>query len=290
MSHLDDRRTTRNRYSEAIGRYLGATGYREPVPVPHGRTRSTTGVVLAGVDETPTSYSAVDHAAVQAELRGWDLRLLHVQHGYEIGAAADEASRRLLEHMAERVRAYSPGVAVSTRVAVGAAAPLLLSDAYNANLLVVGHRHHATGTAFGLSVADRVAAHHTGPVMVVRVPGWPPGPGFGTRPIVVGVDDKTPPAVFEYAVDEARVRGSDLIVLHAVARVTADHEPEESHGVTVHRQYVARDPVAALVGASASASAVVVGRRGPGSFAGALLGSVSRALVQQARCPVFLVG
>jgi hypothetical protein len=26
-------------------------------------------------------------------------------------------------------------------------------------------------------------------VLVVRVPGWPPGPDFATRPFVVGVDD-----------------------------------------------------------------------------------------------------
>jgi nucleotide-binding universal stress UspA family protein len=41
---------------------------------------------------------------------------------------------------------------------------------------------------------------------------------------------------------------------------------------------------------STRAAALVVGRRGPGSMPAALLGSVSRAVVQHAHCPVFLVG
>jgi nucleotide-binding universal stress UspA family protein len=311
MSDLENRRAERrsrpdaggvrvaSRYSDAVNRYLGAVGYRETVTASDAgseaapaATRRSTGVVLVGVDETPTSYTAVDHAAIEAELRGWDLRLLHVRHATAALYSTGEIRARLLKHMTDRVHAYSPMITVTSRIVIGAASTLLLSDAHNADLVVVGHRHSAAGTAFGLSVADRVASHHTGPVLVVRVPGWPPAPKFGTRPLVVGVDD-TPASrrAVAFAMAEAGVRGCDVIMLHGTGTTdaTGDHV-EIVNGIRVHRRAVAGDPVTALITASDKAAAVVVGRRGPGAFAGALLGSVSRSLVQRAQCPVFLVG
>ncbi|MEV4702936.1 universal stress protein [Actinoplanes sp. NPDC049316] len=301
MSQLDDRRTEAQarhgmgttaptRYGQVINRYLGATGYRETATGTPARTRASTGVVLVGVDETPASYTAVDHAAVEAELRGWSLRMMHVQHSYELSEASRGAAARLLEHMTDRVHAYSPGVPVTSRIAIGSAAPLLLSNAHDVSLIVVGHRHRATGTAFGLSVADRVVSHHAGPAMVVRVPGWPPGPDFGARPMVVGVDEKTGPEVTRFALEEARVRGCELIVVHAGTAPVAAGHLDEPGGVVVHERLVSGDPAAALIDFSGRAAAVVVGRRGPGGLAGALLGSVSRAMVHRAQCPVFLVG
>jgi nucleotide-binding universal stress UspA family protein len=313
MSDIDKRRAERDarqsagdllhasRYGAVVNRYLGAVGYREaggePAAVRQPRpavdtSKSPAGVVLVGVDETPTSYTAVDHAAIEAELHGWDLRLFHVQRAAGLRYSARDEGARLIERMTNRVHAYSPTVAVSSHIAVGTAASLLLSDAYSASLVVVGHRHSAAGTAFGLSVGDRVAAHHSGPVLVVRVPGWPPGPDFGARPIVVGVDGKPGSAeVVEFAVAEARIRGCDVVMLHAGdPERAAEYLLETSGDVVLHRRTVAGDPVDALIEASGKAAAVVVGRRGPGAFAGALLGSVSRSMVQHAHCPVFLVG
>src|SRR3954452_10301049 len=72
------------RYSDAINRYLGTLAYRDApavrIPAAAPRPRPYTGVVIVGVDESPASYPAVDHAAVEAGLRGWDLRLVHVQY------------------------------------------------------------------------------------------------------------------------------------------------------------------------------------------------------------------
>ena len=283
------------RYSEAVNRYLGAIGYQEAGSAarkPEPRVdivKPHAGTVVVGVDETPTSYTAVDHAAIEAELRGWDLRLLHVQHAGGIRSGARDAGARLLERMTDRVHAYSPTVAVTSRITIGAAAPLLLSDTHDASLVVVGHRHSAAGTAFGLSVGDRVAAHHTGPVLVVRVPGWPPGPDFGTRPIVVGVDESpTSQRAIDFAIDEAHVRGCDVVVLHAAGQDGASKERLETYdGIQIHHRDLTGDPVPALIDASGTAAAVVIGRRG---FGGALLGTVSQAMIQHALCPVFLVG
>jgi nucleotide-binding universal stress UspA family protein len=56
------------------------------------------------------------------------------------------------------------------------------------------------------------------------------------------------------------------------------------------RQLVVEDhPVQALMNAAAGADLLVVGSRGLGSFAGALIGSVSQHLVQHAPCPVVII-
>lgn len=81
-----------SRYGDAVKRYLAATGdapaagsrasvasKAEPVTA----TGTRPGIVAVGVDETLTSYTAVDHAAIEAELHGWDLRLLHVRQAGE---------------------------------------------------------------------------------------------------------------------------------------------------------------------------------------------------------------
>jgi nucleotide-binding universal stress UspA family protein len=150
---------TPTRFGEAINRYLGAVGYRldEPVPAaaatgrPAARAAVAAGVVV-GVDDTPASYTAVDHAAIEAGLRGWDLRIVHVQHPGGLRPSSRDAGARLLERLTDRVHAYSPSVPVSCRLMVGTAAQLLLHHAGNAGLVVVGHRHSTVGATFGLSV------------------------------------------------------------------------------------------------------------------------------------------
>jgi len=287
---------TASRYGEAVNRYLSATGYRPaeegrvsaaPPPPPRTGGPVVGGLVVVGADDTLTSYTAVDHAAIEAEVRGWDLRVVHVMRPSGRRSGRDSGSR-LLERLTERVHGYSPTVPVTSRLVVGSPPALLLADAAAADLVVVGHRHGAAASAFGLSVGDRVAAGYRGTVLVVRIPGWPPGPGFALRPIVAGVD-RAPGRVTEFATEEARVRGCDLVMLHAGSVAERTDRFEIIDGVRVHHHNVPGDPATALITASAGAAAVVVGRSGligiPGS-----LGSVSRALVQRAHCPVFLVG
>ncbi|MCU7729527.1 universal stress protein [Actinoplanes sp. KI2] len=299
MSDLDRLRTERDsrqnypgtsRYSGAVNRYLGVLGHHPDDPgasvpgrVPSGVVAKT-GLVLVGVDDSPISHTAVDHAAIEAELRGWDLRMVHVQGSRQ---SAQDAGARLLERLTERVRACAPTVAVTSRIVTGAAASRLLVEGRHAGLVVVGHRHGAASSVFGVSVGERVAVDHSGVVMVVRIPGWPPGPGFAARPIVVGVDGDDSPVV-GFGHGEARLRGSELVLLHA-GRTPRVERVEIFGGVRMHRRFVADDPAAALVEASAGAAALVVGRHGPGGMPAGMLGSVSRAVVQHAHCPVFLV-
>jgi nucleotide-binding universal stress UspA family protein len=194
--------------------------------------------------------------------------------------------------MADRVHAFSGTVPVVSRLEVGNPAAVLIADAASADLMVVGRRHGTTGAAFGVAVGDRVAGHHGVPVLVVRVPGWPPGQGLVHRPIVVGVDDSPlSPRLIDFALSEARVRGCDVMLLHADGDPGAKTDLlEKVDGVVVHHRIDRAEPVAALVDASARAAAVVIGRRGHSGLTGVLLGSVSREVLQHAQCPVFLVG
>ncbi|MEU4164035.1 universal stress protein [Actinoplanes sp. NPDC026670] len=275
------------RFSEAINRYLGAAGYPDPCAiragiVPAGPDQPVTGLVVAGVDDTPISYVAADHAAIEASLHGWGLRLVTVRRD-----AADEAGAALLRRLIDRVHASAPEAQVTGRIAVGSdTAHTLIEQAGDADLLVVGHHHSAVATAIGLSVAGRVLRHHTHPVLVIRVPGWPAE--FGTRPLLVAVDGS--PAsrkTVQFALDEARARGCEVTVLHLVGAGTSLAARHEIlGGVPVHHRVLAADPVTALVEASETAAAMVIAQHG---LSAPLLEAAARALPQQARCPVFLV-
>lgn len=312
-----------NRYDEAVNRYLGAFGYadatslaekvreslrqgpaEQPATIPEIVGTPAKGCVVVGVDGSPGSFVAVDQATIEAELRGWDMRLVHVQHsGLGVRSSSRDRGAALLEEMIDRVHSWSPGVAVVSRLRVGSPAAVLIEDSAGAGLVVVGagSRGQGAGVLTG-SVSSHVAAHAHGPVLVIRVPDWPPGPGWATRPVVVGVDGSPgSEAAVEFAVQEARLRGSELVALYAVAEqaVPVGGRPDPlagdgvaalaPAGVNLHRRRVEADPRSALVAASAHAAAIVVGSRGKGGVGGLLLGSVSQALIHQAHCPVFVV-
>jgi nucleotide-binding universal stress UspA family protein len=306
MSDLDDRHAEQDarsrradlsrptRYAEAMNRYLGAAVHPtvEPSAIrspQHSRATSPAGVVLVGADDTATSYTAVDHAAIEAELRGWDLRILHAQLGRPLSSSRD-AGARLLQRLTDRVHAGSSSVPVNSRLVVGSAASLLLAEARAADLLVVGNHYGAAGAALGLSVADRLAGHHEGVLLVVRVPRPPNKPGVGERPIVVGVDQPgTPTPAVRFALQEALLRGCELVMLSARHGPAPADRTETIDGVLVHHRTMDADPVTALTGFSHRAAALVVGRRGFGGHPVTMIGSVSHAMIHKAGCPVFLV-
>ncbi|MEV0895427.1 universal stress protein [Actinoplanes sp. NPDC049802] len=283
-----------NRFSQVINRYLGAVSYPDPyadrpAPAPAAQPRPAPGGgrVLVGVDDSPISCVAVDHAAIEAELHGWELHLVTVRH-----RAGDPAGEALLRRLTDRVHASSPAVVVTARVAVGAhPAQILSAEAAGAGLLVVGHRHGRATTTLGRSVADRVARHHTGPVLVVRMPGWPSGPEFGKRPLVVAVDgspESETAVAFTFA--EARARACDVNLLHLAGSGDLVRRLEIHDGVPVHHRIISGDPATALIEESGRAAAVILGRQAHVPLAGSALAPAVALLPQRAYCPVFLVG
>ncbi|MEV4346460.1 universal stress protein [Actinoplanes sp. NPDC049596] len=280
------------RFGEAINRYLGAVGYPDPYAVKPGPAAARAavpppgGLVLVGADESPSACVAVDHAAVEAELHGWTLRLLNVRRG-----ESGEAGPALLDRLTARVRAGSPSTVVTSRLVIGPdPARALLAEAGEAALVVVGHHHGATATVFGRSVADRVARHHNGPVLLVRMPA---GSGWATRPLVVGVDSSAPArAALEFAFAEAEVRGCEVVVLHVVGDGTdLARRLDTRSRVPIRHKIIQGDPATALIEASGQAAALVLGRPEGGRLApGTALSAATHVLRRRALCPVFVVG
>jgi nucleotide-binding universal stress UspA family protein len=130
--------------------------------------------------------------------------------------------------------------------------------------------------------------------------------------VVVGVDgSETSVRAVDWAADQARLEKRPLTLLHAAtlgtlagldvdtrtisAAMQAEgravlhraHERAAEHGVgSVHSDLVLDDPRTVLLDASRHAHLLVVGSRGRGPVSSLLLGSVSVALTQHARCPV----
>ncbi|MGC5019437.1 universal stress protein [Micromonospora sp. DT47] len=281
--------------------------------------------VVVGVDGSPSSLVAAEHAARAAVLRS---RPLHLVHGYlhplgygvplnpyDLGLPAPtEEARKMLERTAADLADRWPGLTVQVRQVAGGPGATLVEESRRAELVVLGSR--GLGGFAGLllgSVGTQVAAHAHCPVLVVR-PKEQPIPVDG--PVLVGVDDSDGARLAAgYAADEAVRRGTPLVLVHVGPPDEDRPVPEEveesraayraeavrllaeasaavraDHPDLVVREHPVRaaSPARGLVEASGGASVLAVGTRGRGGFTGLLLGSVSQAVTQHAHCPVLV--
>ncbi|MEV4049988.1 universal stress protein [Amycolatopsis sp. NPDC049688] len=253
--------------------------------------------VLAGVDASEPSYAAVRWAAREAGRRDTTLRLVHACV-FE-GAPAPGSNELLLEHIyrwlhraAAIARDWAPGVRVETAVRLGLAADLLLEEAADAALVVLGS--HGLGGLRGAligSVALRVAAEAPCPVVVV--PGHQPA---RTGPVVAGIDrSESSEHALRFAFEEAAATRAPVLVVHAGgddAELAAhvDGWCRKYPDLEVRTRVVPeRVPARALQHAAPDARLIVVGTRGRGPVAGGILGSTGNTLLAHAACPVAVV-
>lgn len=140
------------------------------------------GRIVVGVDGSPSSQLALRWAVRQAGLTGstveaviaWRYPAMYAGYGVAPVSAADPvnfdelATKTLNEVIAEAV---DPGhaVRVTSKVAEGNAAQVLLDAAQGADLLVVGSRGRGgfAGALLG-SVSQHVATHSPCPVVIIR--------------------------------------------------------------------------------------------------------------------------
>ena len=282
----------------------------------------SSGDVLVGVDGSDASLRAVDWAAADAASRDSTLVVCCV-------AVAGTAERPMLWDGQElilvpaedvvrkataRARQESAELVVTGSVLRGDPAQQLLDRAREARLLVVGAR--GLGGFIGLlvgSVSEQVAGHAACPVVVVR------GHSSAGLPVLAGVDGSAAnQAAVWFAFDAAARRGVGLVAMCAAephwitpalgspaplapdldsaadeARSRLDRalQPwtDRHPDLPVRRVAVVKGAARALVEESSRAGLVVVGSRGHGTLAGAVLGSVSRHLLHHAECPVAIV-
>lgn len=141
------------------------------------RTRGQ-GVIVAGVDGSPSSRRAFDWALRQADATGMSIVAVlawRAPTGYGTGALVAqgvdwaEEARILLESIVAPAAAQWPQVSVEQRFVEGHPAAVLLEQARGADLLVVGSRGHGgfAGTLLG-SVSNHCVHHATCPVVVVH--------------------------------------------------------------------------------------------------------------------------
>ncbi|MCG5452449.1 MULTISPECIES: universal stress protein [Micromonospora] len=281
--------------------------------------------VVVGVDGSPSSLVAAEHAARAAVLRSRPLLLVHGYlhpsgygvplNPYDLGVPApSEEAQQMLERTAAELTGRWPGLAVEVRQVLGGPGATMIEESRRAELVVVGSRGLGgfTGLLLG-SVGAQVAAHAHCPVLVVR-PDEQPIPVDG--PVLVGVDgSESSRLAVGVGADEAALRDVPLVLAHVGppdGDRTVPEEIEESqaayqaeavrlladasavvraeHPDLVVREHPVRAAGAAqgLIEASGTASLLVVGTRGRAGFTGLLLGSVSQAAIQHAHCPVLV--
>ncbi|ETK32848.1 universal stress protein [Microbispora sp. ATCC PTA-5024] len=278
--------------------------------------------VVVGTDGSPAATAAVEWAVDEAARKGLPLRVVHALDRllYEVphypvpdmpGHLA-QSGLQILDTAARTARDRRPGVDVTEEVVEGHPAQVLRAQAADSALVVIGSRGLGgfTGMLLG-SVGGHIAGRLPVPLVVVR-----PVPPGAPAEVVVGDDGSAGcETAVAYALEEARLLGCPARVVHAwqpppqiYAPPGVGFDPDEvwhaSHAaardrlaawqkrygdIEIHLTMVAAHPVTALVDASAAASLLVVGSHGLRPFAAAVLGSVSRAVLHHARCPVAVV-
>jgi nucleotide-binding universal stress UspA family protein len=274
--------------------------------------------IVAATDGSEESLRAVDWAAREAALRGAPLRIVsaaallprmasRVDTSEEYADVTDvllQDRDQALAAAAERAAKAAPGLLIDTDQLSGAAAQAITDSGSGALMLVVGSRGRGAFTALVLgSVSRYVASHASCPVVVLREET-----SAARRQVGVGVADLDGCGdSLTLAFEEASLRQASLMAIHAwqaphtdisragEAVIGADSHALEAEAarqlegllnewhekypdVPVSQDVVHGHPGRALVGLSARADLVVIGRHakhpglpGPGSVRHAVL-------------------
>lgn len=228
-----------------------------------------------------------------------------------------EGAAAVVGRATELVAQIDPKLVVEGVTTMSAAAIAISDSAHAGDEIVVGATGH-TGFIDGLLGSVSMGVVHRAHVPVIVVPAKPVAEvGPTMHKIVVGLDGSAGSLqALEWAYGEALLSGAELTAVHGwiypyAGPRTSVSEPRtqmqldameelksslESLGprltsgsIHMHPKLVEQSPAQALLEEAKDADLVVVGSRGRGALRSALLGSVSRTVVQHATCPVAVI-
>lgn len=264
--------------------------------------------IVTGTDGSEESLRAVEWAAREAVLRAVPLRIvsaasllprtvgLQTRPDRDMIASLIRSERdRALAAAAERAAQTAPGVPVDAIPLQDQPAQAITGSGSGASMLVLGSRGIGAFAPMVLgSVSRYAAAHASCPVVVVR-----DETGAVHRRIGIGLghlDDCADSLTFAF--EEAVLRQASLIAVHAPGPYIAEEQAagaleellngwqEKYPDVPVIQEVVPGHPARALVGLSARADLVVIGRhaghpsmQGPGTVRHAVLNHAHGTIV-----------
>ena len=258
--------------------------------------------IVVGVDGSPGASRAVDWALSWAAAVGAPVRLIaseavppgltqtSPEHGSKAKAALDAELARL--------RDGGVDVDVQGEPQVNHPVTALLAASQEAAAIVVGTRGAGAfqGSVIG-SISGAVAASAHCPTVVI--PPSAPETYDATGPIIVGFDGSEPAVgAARLAIAAAAAERRDVRLVQAETGVTSPEEPltevvdelRAGHpDVSVELVTIQGSAVEALTGESRDGAFVVVASQGHRGVPGFLLGSTTRALVQEAQAPVIVL-
>jgi nucleotide-binding universal stress UspA family protein len=270
--------------------------------------------IVAATDGSEESLRAVEWAAGEAILHAVPLRIvsaaplppamtaLQVRPDGDHVADFIRSERDLaLDAAASRAARVAPGLVIVTDPVAGPPAQAVAASGSSAAMLVVGSRGAGAFTALTLGSVSRYAAAHAAcPVVVVR-DLLPAASGL----VGVGMGDLDDCAdLLTFAFDEASLRKAAVLAIHAwpgpapesPAAAAAGARLAELMGswaskypgVPVSQQITPGHPARALIGLSARADLVVMGRHGehPGPHGP---GPIRHAVLSHAHGPIAIV-
>lgn len=280
------------------------------------------GPVVCGYDGSQDARRAVAWAAAWARDHGATLEVISADRAVGRVVAFDQTARANVEGaMRDQLTELTADVPAGFHVVADSPVSALVEASRRASAIIVGSRGLTAREDFAMgSTSAGVVEHASCPVIVITPctpePPLPHGtPSSG--PVVLAADGSPagdPAVAFAFA--QAERRGTTLRVVHTVEvpklpgaslfdldklaeSVLAEDEkevtdalaPHEARhpGVSVDLILVVGEPATTISAEAEGAALLVTGSRGHGGFAGLLLGSVSRRLLQTAPCAVAVV-